>query len=73
MLGDYERVLEFEPEDIRTCANLALVMLGRNDEALASLDVMRLVAAADLLVVYVTALHQLVRNERAKAGSRSAS
>ena len=63
MLGEYARVHEFEPDDtyMRT---LVLLMLGRNAEALASLDA----GARSLphrLVLYVTALHQLLRNEYA--------
>ncbi|CAN5460167.1 hypothetical protein BH23ACI1_BH23ACI1_32570 [soil metagenome] len=37
MLGDYEAVLDFQFEAIPYMRNLALVMLGRTDEALASL------------------------------------
>ena len=37
MLGDYERVLEFEAEDIPYARNVALTMLGRKEEALESL------------------------------------
>lgn len=37
MLGDYERVLDFQPEAIPYLPNLALMMLGRVDEARASL------------------------------------
>jgi tetratricopeptide (TPR) repeat protein len=37
MLGDYERVLDFDPEDIPYARNVALAMLGRHEEALASL------------------------------------
>ena len=36
-LGDYERVLDFEPETVPYVRNLALIMLGRFDEARASL------------------------------------
>jgi tetratricopeptide (TPR) repeat protein len=62
MLGDYEGVLEYEPEGVNYMRNLALVTMGRRDEALASLD------SADsslphLLLVFVTALTHLVRNE----------
>ncbi len=61
MLGDYARVLEFEPED-SYMRNLVLLMLGRNAEALASLDVMDS-PLPQILEIYVTALHQLLRNE----------
>jgi adenylate cyclase len=37
MLGDYERVLDFETEDIPYARNVALTMLGRESEALESL------------------------------------
>ena len=37
MLGEYERVLEFETEGIPYARNVALTMLGRQDEALDSL------------------------------------
>jgi tetratricopeptide (TPR) repeat protein len=37
MLGEYERVLEFETEGIPYARNVALTMLGRPDEALESL------------------------------------
>ena len=63
MLGEYARVHEFEPDDTYMRA-LVLMMLGRNAEALASLD------AGDSslphrLVLYVTALHQLLRHDHA--------
>ena len=61
MLGDYERVIEYEPEGVTFMRNIALVMLGRRDEALAALD------ARDelpyLLVFFVNALAHLIRNE----------
>jgi serine/threonine protein kinase len=66
MLGDYARVLEFEPEHINYMRNLALLMLGRRAEALASLDTLD--SAIPLrLRIYVTALHQLLRNEEAES------
>ena len=37
MLGEYERVLDFEAEDIPYARNVALTMLGRENEALDSL------------------------------------
>lgn len=37
MLGDYERVLEFDVEGIPYARNVALTMLGRRDEAMESL------------------------------------
>jgi tetratricopeptide (TPR) repeat protein len=65
MLGDYARVLEFEP-DVKYMGNLALLMLGRRAEALASLDTVD--SAIPLRMrIYVTALHQLLRNEEAES------
>jgi serine/threonine protein kinase/tetratricopeptide (TPR) repeat protein len=55
MLGDYERVIDYEPEGIPYMRNLALIMLGRNAEALESLEAVittiptRLVTFADSL------------------------
>lgn len=37
MLGEYQRVLDFQPETIPYLPSLAMVMLGRTDEARASL------------------------------------
>jgi hypothetical protein len=66
MLGDYERVIEYEPEGIPYMRNLALIMLGRSGEALESLQAVDK-AIPSRLVTYVTALQQLVRNERAES------
>jgi serine/threonine protein kinase/tetratricopeptide (TPR) repeat protein len=63
MLGDYEGVIEYEPED-HFMRNLALLMLGRQEEALASLDLTD-TALPHLLAIYVKALHQLLLNELA--------
>ena len=61
MLGTYAEVLEYESEHYTR--NLALVMLGRRDEALAALkDAAR--ALPHLMKLYVNALTQLIRNER---------
>jgi serine/threonine protein kinase/tetratricopeptide (TPR) repeat protein len=65
MLGEYARVLEFEPED-SFMRNLVLLMLGRNAEALAGLDVMDS-PLPHRLEIYVTALHQLLRKEDAES------
>jgi tetratricopeptide (TPR) repeat protein len=62
MLGDYEGVIEYEPEGINYMGNLALLMLGRRDEALAALDVVDK-ALPHLLVFYVNALAHLIRGE----------
>jgi serine/threonine protein kinase len=61
MLGDYERLIEYEPED-HYMRNLALLMLGRREEALASLDIAD-TSLPHLLAIYMTGLHQLLRNE----------
>jgi serine/threonine protein kinase len=65
MLGEYSRVLEFEPEDTYMRA-LVLLMLGRSAEALASLEEGDL-SLPHRLVLYVTALHQLLRNEQTES------
>jgi tetratricopeptide (TPR) repeat protein len=62
MLGNFEGVLEYEPEGINYMRNLALLMLGRREEAVAALD------AVDrnlphLLLLYVKALTHLLRDE----------
>jgi TolB-like protein len=48
MLGEYERVLDYESESIPYMRNLALVMLGRVPEALASLQGIDVTAAGRL-------------------------
>jgi non-specific serine/threonine protein kinase len=66
MLGDYERVVESEKDGIPYMRNLALLMLGRTDEALQSLEAVQ----SDIpsrLVVYVAALKYMIRNERAES------
>jgi non-specific serine/threonine protein kinase len=67
MLGDYERLIEHEPED-HYMRNLALLMLGRQEEALASLDTADM-ALPHLLALYVNGLHQLIRNELADSAA----
>jgi len=62
VLGDCEGVLEYEPKGINYMRNLALVTMGRREEALASLDSADS-SWPDLLLVYVKALAHLVRNE----------
>ena len=47
--------------------NLVLLMLGRNAEALAVARRDGPAAAAPILEMYVTALHQLLRNERSES------
>jgi serine/threonine protein kinase/tetratricopeptide (TPR) repeat protein len=63
MLGDYERVLDFQPESVPYMRNLALVMLGRRDEALASLAAVD-VGAAGRLAIYVEALRLELEGRR---------
>ena len=62
MLGDYETVIEYEPEGINYMRNLALLMLGRRDEAIAALERVDK-TLPHLLVFYVNALTHLIRNE----------
>jgi serine/threonine protein kinase/tetratricopeptide (TPR) repeat protein len=63
MLGDYDGVLEYEPEGITYMRNLALITLGRRDEAMAAMEKVDTSLPA-LLVFYVKALGHLVRGER---------
>jgi serine/threonine protein kinase len=62
MLGDYEGVIEYEPEGVNYMRNLALMALGRRDEALAALDQVD-DTLPHLLVFYVNALAHLIRGE----------
>jgi serine/threonine protein kinase len=63
MLGSYEGVLEFEPQGEHYMRNLALLTLGRREEALAALEGAG-TALPHLLQLYVNALTHLIRNER---------
>jgi serine/threonine protein kinase len=63
MLGDYEGVLEYEPQGAHYMRNLALFTLGRRQEALAALDEAGS-ALPHLLQLYVNALTHLIRDER---------
>ncbi len=63
MLGDYEGVIEYEPEGINYMRNLTLMTLGRRDEALAALEQIDN-SLPHLLVFYVKALTHLIRGER---------
>jgi len=63
MLGDYEGVLAYEPEGINYMRNLALITLGRRDEAIAALENVDK-SLPHLLVFYVKALGHLIRGER---------
>jgi tetratricopeptide (TPR) repeat protein len=62
MLGDYESVIEYEPEGVNYMRNLALMTLGRRDEALAALDAVDK-SLPHLLVFYVNSLAHLIRGE----------
>jgi len=59
MMGDFERVLELDQENIPYLRNLALVMLGREAEAL---DGLRRIdkGAVNALIVFASATEQLV-------------
>jgi TolB-like protein len=63
MLGEYERVLDYEPEGVNYMRNLALITLGRRDDAVAAMiDVDE--SLPQLLLYYVRSLTHLIRNER---------
>jgi eukaryotic-like serine/threonine-protein kinase len=63
MRGDYPSVIEFAAESIPYTRNLALLMLGRPDEALASLEsIDRKIPSR--MVHYTSALLHLIRGER---------
>ena len=59
MIGDYERVLEFEREAIPYARNVALVMLGREDEARESLERLDAAATGRLATFSRALLHDL--------------
>jgi TolB-like protein len=60
--GDYARVLEFDPEEIPYIRNLALVMLGRDSEALESLG--RIDSRLpNRLVQYTSALRHMLEGQ----------
>jgi hypothetical protein len=63
MRGDYERVIEFSEELIPYLRNLALVMLGRAEEAVRSLEAVD-PRITSLMVSYTSALLALIRGER---------
>ena len=66
MRGDYERVLDFAVEGIPYVRNLALVMLGRYDEAARSLETID-PKIASLMVSYTSSLLALIRGERERS------
>jgi hypothetical protein len=64
MMGNYEGVLEYEPEGLNYMRNLALLMLGRGEEALASLRAID-TTNPHRLAVYVKALRSLIEGDAA--------
>ncbi len=62
MLGEYQKVVDYEHENIKFMRNLALIMLGRPEEARAGLEAVD-PKAPHLLAIYVKALGHLVRHE----------
>ena len=63
MRGDYQRVMEFSEESIPYSRNLALVMLGRADEARLSLESID-PTIPSRMVHYTNSLLHLIRGER---------
>jgi serine/threonine protein kinase/tetratricopeptide (TPR) repeat protein len=59
MLGDYERVLDFQPEGIPYMRNLALIMMGRDSEAGDGLRVLDLGVNSRLASFTKALLHYL--------------
>jgi TolB-like protein len=59
MLGEYERVIEFANEGIPYIRNAALVMLGRQEEALASLNTID-DGTGSLMVSFASSLRLLI-------------
>ena len=66
MMGDYERVLEFEAEGIPYIRNVALALLGRPDEALASLRTID-DRIASLMVSFTSSLRLLLDGRAAES------
>ncbi|MEX2270871.1 MAG: protein kinase [Vicinamibacterales bacterium] len=66
MLGQYDRVIEFEPEGIPYIRNLGLVMLGRTAEAAASLDGIDM-SLANRMTCYTRSLRAQLRGQVAGA------
>jgi len=65
MLGDYERVLDFQAESVPFMRNVALAMLGRSEEAQISLAAIQ--NATGRLASFVAALQYQLRGERERA------
>lgn len=68
MLGDYERVLDFEAETIPYMRNLALVMLGQTDTALQELAAIT-VGPDNRLSHYIDALRETILGNRGPAAA----
>jgi len=62
MLGNYEGVLEYEPAGLNYMRHLALIMLGRTDEALASMRTLN-TSTPHLLAFYVRSLQRLLEQD----------
>jgi serine/threonine protein kinase/Flp pilus assembly protein TadD len=62
MRGDYAGVMAYEPDGTNYMCSLALVMLGRTDEALVALTAEK--NLPPLLAIFGTALEQLIRGNR---------
>jgi tetratricopeptide (TPR) repeat protein len=65
MLGEYERVLDFQPESVPYMRNVALVMLGRSDEAMDSLRTID-VGVAGRLGLFVESLRLQIEGDPAQ-------
>jgi serine/threonine protein kinase/tetratricopeptide (TPR) repeat protein len=64
MMGNYEGVLDYEPEGLNYMRNLALIMLGRNEQALVSLRAID-TSTPNLLAFYVRSLLKLIEQDTA--------
>jgi tetratricopeptide (TPR) repeat protein len=68
MLGDYERVLDFQPESVPYMRNLALMMMGKSEEALADLNRVDM-SSENRLSNYVAALRYTILGDRDAAAA----
>ena len=68
MLGEYERVLDFQPEGIPYMRNLALMMMGKAEEALADLNRVTM-SSENRLSYYVSALRYTILGDREAAAA----
>lgn len=69
MLGDYARVLDFQPEGIPYMRNLALVMMGRTEEALAELSQVK-IDSSNRLSFYVEGLRETIHGNQEAAAEQ---